>query len=85
MDAEEGQSIFLECREEQGQRKLKKVSKLIFDLNLKANHIVLKKKERERDHPFFYFTFWLCSSSIAKGDTSLNLKCSCFLELTGDP
>lgn len=41
MDAEEGPSIFVECREEQGQRKLKKVSKLIFDLNLKANHIVL--------------------------------------------
>jgi hypothetical protein len=45
MDVEKGQSIFLECREEQGQRKLKKASKLIFDLNLKAKHIVLKKQK----------------------------------------
>ena len=44
MAVEKGQSIFLECREEQGQRELKKSSKLIFDLNLKAKHIVLKKK-----------------------------------------
>lgn len=78
---EKGQSIFLECREEQGQRKLRKASKLIFDLNLKAKHIELKKT----DHPFFYLTFKLRSSSIAKRDASMNLKCPRFLELTGDP
>lgn len=35
-EVENGQSIFPECREEQGQRKLKKASKLIFDLNHKT-------------------------------------------------
>lgn len=44
MDVENGQSIFLEWREEQGQRKLKKASKLIFDLNLKAKtHFTAKE------------------------------------------
>lgn len=85
MMLEKEQSIFLECREEQGQRKLKKASKLIFDLNLKAKHIVLKKKKKPTDHPFFYLTFRLCSSSIAKRDTRMDLECPRFLELTGDP
>lgn len=62
IDAEKGQSIFLACREEQGQRTQKKASKLIFDPNLKA-----KPHCAENDHPFFYLTLRLGSSGVAKG------------------
>lgn len=59
-EVENGQSIFLECREEQGQRKLQSWYLIWM---VKQNHIV----QPARASIFFsYWTFRLCSSSEAK-------------------
>lgn len=76
-EVENGQSIFLECREEQGQRKLKKASKLIFDLNGKT------KPHCAASESIHFFPTELSGCVVLvkqRGETSIHLKYPHFLE-----